>query len=106
LQLSFTSGDYFFCHAGICPGVPLEAQQAEDLFWIRDEFLAAKGTHEKIIVHGHTPVEEPEIHHNRINLDTGAYISGRLTCLVLENTMKDFLVADASRMQASHPITN
>jgi hypothetical protein len=30
------------------------------------------------VVHGHTPVEEPEIHHNRISIHTGAYISDRL----------------------------
>lgn len=82
--LHFEAGDYFFCHAGVRPGVALNAQSEADLLWIRDEFLASRKMFERIIVHGHTPVELPEVLPNRFNIDTGAYISGRLTCLVLE----------------------
>src|SRR5262249_30461214 len=39
LKLSLTIGRYFLCHAGVRPGIPLESQRAEDLLWIRDEFL-------------------------------------------------------------------
>jgi serine/threonine protein phosphatase 1 len=42
-------------------------------------------------VHGHTPAREPDIRHNRINIDTGAYATGRLTCLVLEADQMSFL---------------
>jgi serine/threonine protein phosphatase 1 len=49
--------------------------------------------HGKIVVHGHTPVLAPEVKHNRINIDTGAYISGRLTTLVLEGKRQEFLSA-------------
>ena len=77
-------GDYFFCHAGVRPGVALEAQSPEDLIWIRDPFLGSAENHGACIVHGHTPRAEVERLPNRINLDTGAYYSGRLSCAVIE----------------------
>lgn len=77
-------GDYAFVHAGIRPGIELAAQSPEDLRWIRGEFLDHRAQHEKIIVHGHSIVEEPEICANRIGIDTGAFASGRLTALGLE----------------------
>lgn len=61
-----------FVHAGIRPGFPLEAQDEMDLLWIRDEFLWHFGDHEALVVHGHTPVEEPTHYGNRVNVDTGA----------------------------------
>jgi len=91
LKLSFCCGDYYFVHAGVRPSTPLAAQQEEDLLWIRDEFLLHEEPFEKIIVHGHTPVREPEVRANRINIDTGAYATGRLTCLRLEDDKIDFI---------------
>jgi len=84
LQLSFTCGDFFFVHAGVRPGVPLPRQREEDLLWIREDFLLHEDNFGKIVVHGHTPVIEPDIRPNRINIDTGAYATGKLTCLMLE----------------------
>lgn len=83
LSRSVTVGDYFFCHAGVRPGVPLTEQDPEDLIWIRDEFLTSDVDHGKVVVHGHTPVPQPDLRPNRINLDTGAFATGRLTCLRL-----------------------
>lgn len=88
LQPSATFGDYFFCHAGIRPGVPLGEQGPADLIWIRREFLDHPGLHPKFIVHGHTPTERPEILSNRLNVDTGAYASGVLTAFVAEGRRK------------------
>jgi serine/threonine protein phosphatase 1 len=90
-RLATTIGDYFFCHAGIRPKVPLDQQREEDLLWIREEFITSERNHGKLVVHGHTPVLEPEVRHNRINVDTGAYVSGRLTALVLEAATRRFL---------------
>lgn len=84
LPSSFPCGGYFFVHAGVRPGVPLTKQSDDDLLWIRDEFLLHEEDFGKIIVHGHTPVRELDIRPNRINIDTGAYVTGRLTCLMLE----------------------
>lgn len=84
LKLSFTCGDFFFVHAGVRPGTPLSRQREDDLLWIREDFLLHEEPFEKIIVHGHTPVKEPDVRKNRINIDTGAYATGRLTCLKLE----------------------
>jgi serine/threonine protein phosphatase 1 len=90
-RLSFVSGDYFFCHAGVRPGVRLDSQKADDLMWIREPFVNYNRSFGKIIVHGHSPVQEPEVLTNRINIDTGAYITGNLTCIMLEADQIRFL---------------
>jgi serine/threonine protein phosphatase 1 len=84
LQSSFRCGDFLFVHAGIRPDVPLSRQREEDLLWIRDDFLVHEGDYEAVVVHGHSPVVLPDVRPNRINIDTGAYATGRLTCLALE----------------------
>jgi serine/threonine protein phosphatase 1 len=91
LEISTTIGDYFFCHAGVRPGVPLERQNRKDLLTIRDTFLSSEVEHGKLVVHGHTPSPAPEIRPNRIGIDTAAYVTGRLTCLVLEKDQRRFL---------------
>jgi serine/threonine protein phosphatase 1 len=73
------------------PGVPLVRQSEEDLLWIRDAFLTSREDFGKIVVHGHTPVAEPEVRANRIGIDTGAFASGRLTCVVLDEMGRRFL---------------
>src|SRR5262249_54069114 len=78
LQLSFVCGDYFFVHAGVRPGTPFDKQEESDLLWIRNEFLESDADFGKFIVHGHTPVRQPDKRKNRINIDTGAYASGNL----------------------------
>ena len=77
-------GGYFFVHAGVRPGVPLAEQSLDDLLWIRGEFLRSAADHGHVVVHGHTIGREPDIRRNRIGIDTGAFATGVLTCLVLE----------------------
>jgi serine/threonine protein phosphatase 1 len=84
-------GDYYFCHAGVRPHVPLEQQDPSDLMWIRHEFLQFKGGFGKVVVHGHTPHATVESLENRINVDTHAYRSGVLTAAVLEGVERRFL---------------
>jgi serine/threonine protein phosphatase 1 len=91
LEVAFSFGDYFFCHAGVRPNLPLAAQTEEDLLWIREPFLDWRGDPGKVIVHGHTIDERPTVRRNRIGIDTGAYSSGNLTCLVLEGRRRRFL---------------
>ena len=83
LQLSFECGDFFFVHAGVKPGIELSRQMENDLLWIREEFLSSSEDFGKIVVHGHTPAPDIEVLPNRINIDTGAFATGRLTCLVI-----------------------
>ncbi len=77
-------GDYFFVHAGVRPGVPLTAQLPDDLLYIRSPFLSSKADFGRIVVHGHSLSSEPQVCRNRIGIDTGAFATGRLTCLVIE----------------------
>jgi serine/threonine protein phosphatase 1 len=91
LKISFCSEDFLFVHAGIRPGVALDQQSEEDLLWIRDDFLRYEGDLGKIVVHGHTPVLQPEVCSNRINIDTGAYATGKLTCLIMERDQMKFI---------------
>lgn len=91
LELAFSLGDYFFCHAGIRPGLPLERQVEADLIWIREPFLSWTGDAGKIVVHGHTVEPAPVVRTNRIGIDTGACWTGNLTCLVLEGQERRFL---------------
>ncbi|MDO8607115.1 MAG: metallophosphoesterase family protein [Phaeospirillum sp.] len=91
MPIRHVEGDYLFVHAGIRPGVPLERQDAFDLMWIRSDFLHSTEVAAKTVVHGHSVVAEPEIHPNRIAIDTGAYRTGVLSCLVLEGAGRRFL---------------
>jgi serine/threonine protein phosphatase 1 len=74
-------GPYVAVHAGMRPGVRLEDQRADDLLSIRGDFLGHDREFGFVIVHGHTPVAEPDMRSNRINIDTGAFATNRLTCL-------------------------
>jgi serine/threonine protein phosphatase 1 len=91
LRFSIEFGDFFFCHAGVMPGVPLADQEPRDLIWIRDRFLNHAELYAKVIVHGHTPAPQPEVLANRVNVDTGAYASGVLTALVIEGDDKQLM---------------
>lgn len=90
-------GDYLFVHAGVRPGIPIERQDPEDLIWIREAFLDSDEDFGATVVHGHTPTRDPEFRANRINIDTGACFTGRLTCLVLHGTERRPLIV-------SHPL--
>jgi len=92
LKTSIITGKHFLCHAGVRPGIRLERQSVEDLLWIRDEFLNSTADFGRIVVHGHTPSERPEVLPNRINIDTGAFATDRLTCVVLESAQPRFLM--------------
>ncbi len=91
LPLFHSDGDYLFVHAGIRPGVALEDQHRNDLLWIREEFLGSQAALGHMVVHGHTIAPEPQERVNRIGIDTGAYATGVLTCLVLQGEERKFL---------------
>lgn len=83
LPLSFAHGGFFFAHAGVRPGVALDSQTSRDLLWIRQPFLGSSANLGAIVVHGHTPTRAPVFRLNRIGIDTGAYQTGVLTCLLI-----------------------
>jgi serine/threonine protein phosphatase 1 len=91
LGISVSFGDYFFVHAGVRPRVSLAEQATEDCLYIREPFLSHRGSFGKIVVHGHTPVREPDVRANRIGIDTGGFFTGRLTALRLEGESRGFL---------------
>ena len=84
-------GPYTFVHAGLRPGLPLAEQSVDDLLWIRDEFFRAPLAIAGVVVHGHTPRHRPENEPHRINVDTGVFKYGTLTCVALEGTERRFL---------------
>jgi len=91
LQLSYVEGDYLFVHAGIRPRQPLDRQSENEILWIRDEFLSSSTDHGKVVVHGHSVASAPDVRSNRIGIDTGAFASGVLTCLILDGQNREFL---------------
>jgi serine/threonine protein phosphatase 1 len=93
---SLSFGDYLFAHAGIRPGTPLSMQRGQDLRWIREEFLDSPADHGFVVVHGHTISTEPEIRFNRIGIDTGAYQTGVLTGLRIEDDDREVIQAVAA----------
>jgi serine/threonine protein phosphatase 1 len=77
--------DLLFVHAGIRPGVSLANQSRDDMMWIRNEFLDDPRQHPWLVVHGHTAVQAPEHHGNRVNLDSGAGYGRPITTAVFQN---------------------
>jgi serine/threonine protein phosphatase 1 len=87
LPLSWETEEYFFCHAGVRPGIPLSEQKPSDLIEIREPFLSSDAEFGKIIVHGHNAVLTPDIRQNQINIDTGAGKYGPLTAIDLPSNI-------------------
>lgn len=78
---------FIFAHAGLRPGVEIDQQSDQDLLWIRREFLESNRLNPELkVVHGHTPAKEPIISPGRIGIDTGVYMTGRLTALRIDAT--------------------
>jgi serine/threonine protein phosphatase 1 len=96
----YQSGRFIFVHAGIRPGVPIDCQSGHDLRWIREPFLSCSEPFGKIVVHGHTPTcsGNPEVHGNRINIDTGAVVTGRLCAMQIspDGSPLRFLIASVA----------
>jgi serine/threonine protein phosphatase 1 len=95
LHDTFRFGDYLFVHAGIRPGVAIEEQAREDLRWIREPFLSETQEHGCVVVHGHTISRNVDERANRIGIDTGAYRSGILTALAVEDERRWYVTTSA-----------
>jgi serine/threonine protein phosphatase 1 len=91
LDFNIGYGDYFFVHAGIHPARPLTEQRTQDFLWIREPFLGYTEPLEKMIIHGHSISRAVEERVHRIGIDTGAYATGKLTAIILENNTRRFI---------------
>ncbi len=94
LPVKYQYQEFFFCHAGVDPDVPLEVQNEFDMLWRRQYWWAQYKGQETIVV-GHTPVQKlkktgsmqrtskPLFYPNNVIMcDTGAYMNnGRLSCV-------------------------
>lgn len=88
MPLTHIDGRFLFVHAGVRPGVDLEAQLRDDLLWIRKDFTTSRFDHGYVVVHGHTWRRRPVLRKNRIGIDTGAFATGRLTAVALDQKRK------------------
>jgi len=79
----YETDNYFFVHAGLKPGLILSRQTIHDFLWVRREFIDADYDFGKTIIFGHTPLSSPLIMPNKIGIDTGAVLGGKLTCVEL-----------------------
>lgn len=84
LPLLWRTEEAALVHAGIRPGVPLIAQAPGDLMWIRKGFLEDGTDHGVLVVHGHTALDAPAHHGNRVNLDGGAGYGRPLVAAAIE----------------------
>ena len=102
LPLYLETPDLILVHAGIRAGIPLEQQDEEDLIWIRNGFIDDDTDHGRLVVHGHTALEEPTHFGNRVDLDNGAGFFRPLTVAVFEG--RDcWVLTDAGRQPLLPP---
>lgn len=105
LELMLEVGDFVFVHAGVRPGAPLAEQTERDLLWIREAFLEAPDPHEKIVVHGHSWFEpRPQVRGNRMGIDTGAYMTGVLTAIRVDDDGPGFLHTGSEAQAQAAPV--
>lgn len=89
----YRSGDVIFIHAGLDPHRDLAAQDDEATLWGRSDFIDEGGFPGVRVVHGHYDNREVVKTPKRVCVDTGAYYSGRLTAIRLDEGEK-LIVAD------------
>ena len=100
MPTSHLEGDYLFVHGGVNPRKPLAQQSSEEFLWRRYKDERQDEPFERVVVHGHTPLGEPFVGRYRINLDTGAYASNRLSCIVLDGRRRRLLGPDGGHETA------
>jgi len=80
----FEDDKYFYVHGGLfAMSIEDNKKYSEDLLWVRNEFIYSSHNWGKKVIFGHTILDEPLIEDNKIGIDTGAYYTGKLTCVEL-----------------------
>ncbi len=101
LPLTHRLGNCLFVHAGLRPGVSLARQDPRDLLWIRGDFTDSTADLAFVVIHGHSVRQAaPELRFGRLGIDTGAYRTGRLTAVGLENNDLWTMTTDADIVTA------
>lgn len=78
------SGSVVFAHAALDPTLPLQSQPDAALLWGHIADKTSSGLAGYKLVHGHFAAAEPVALPHRICVDTGAYYSGILTAVRLD----------------------
>ena len=89
----YQADGYMFVHAGVHPDKPLSEQGPETFMYIRGPFLRAEKACNFVVVHGHTPENDPADTPWRIGVDTGVYFNGVLTAVRLHGDERAFVQA-------------
>jgi len=84
LPLVWQSGNLVAVHAGLDPGLPVEAQEASTLTWGHDAFERQPRSDGLYVAYGHTVVRRPHLQDGRLALDTGAYATGALSYALID----------------------
>jgi serine/threonine protein phosphatase 1 len=86
LPLTHVDTHRVYVHAGLHPGVPLDAQDEHTLLWKRYPKGDSAGFGGRHVVHGHNSnADGPELFEGRTNLDTLAWRTGRLVTGVFDD---------------------
>ncbi|RPE62927.1 serine/threonine protein phosphatase 1 [Pacificibacter maritimus] len=80
MPLALEVGHLRFAHAGYALAKPAQKQLSDFLLWGPPSRVDSHSGDE-ILIHGHVIVDDIEVQKNRINLDLGAYKSGRLAAM-------------------------
>ena len=77
-------------HAAACPNTPIDKQTEDVRLWGAKDFLTQPRKDHDWIVHGDVIVKSPIKKLGRINIDTGAYRTGRLSAVHIHKKGQDF----------------
>lgn len=79
--LTWTSGNVTVVHAALDPSQPIDKQHARTCLWGHPKFPEKRRQDGQWVVHGHTIVTDPQIKHDVISIDTGAFATNQLTAV-------------------------
>ena len=79
LPLTWSSGNVTAVHAALDPNRPLEHQHKQTCLWGHRQFGRSSRDDGQWVIHGHTIQTSPRVASGVISIDTGAFMTGRLT---------------------------
>ncbi|MEM7242913.1 MAG: metallophosphoesterase [Pseudomonadota bacterium] len=91
MALQYDSGTVHVVHAAACPKTPINQQTDDARLWGVDGFLIHPRADHEWVVHGDVIVKNPIKKLGRMNIDTGAYRTGRLSAVHIHKKGQDFV---------------